>query len=378
MIIRNASVYTEDGIFIEKDIYIADGCFVDSEDKVTDRQVVSGAGCYAIPGLTDIHFHGCMGYDFCDGTIEAIRAMASYEASVGVTSIVPATMTLGEETLFGICETARKYVETENQEGRARLRGINMEGPFVALGKKGAQNGDYVRKPDLAMFDRLNEASGHMVKLLAIAPEEEGAMEFIGKKHGEVVLSLAHTATDYDTAVRAFEMGASHVTHLYNAMNPYTHRAPGLVGAAADTQKAEVELICDGVHIHPAAVRTTFRIFGDDRIILISDSMMATGLEDGDYSLGGQAVKVVGNLATLKDGTIAGSATNLMDCMRTAVLKMGIPLESAVKCAAVNPAKSVGIYELCGSITPGKLANVVLLKKEDLALSQVILEGKAL
>ena len=161
-------------------------------------------------------------------------------------------------------------------------------------------------------------------------------------------------------------------------MNPYTHRAPGLVGAAADTQKAEVELICDGVHIHPAAVRTTFRIFGDDRIILISDSMMATGLEDGDYSLGGQAVKVVGNLATLKDGTIAGSATNLMDCMRTAVLKMGIPLESAVKCAAVNPAKSVGIYELCGSITPGKLANVVLLKKEDLALSQVILEGKAL
>ena len=378
MIIKNASVYTEDGRFLPKDIYIEGNAFVNSEDELSDRTQVDASGCYAIPGLTDIHFHGCMGYDFCDGTIEAIRAMASYEASVGVTSIVPATMTLGEETLFGICETARKYVETENQEGRARLRGINMEGPFVALGKKGAQNGDYVRKPDLAMFDRLNEASGHMVKLLAIAPEEEGAMEFIGKKHGEVVLSLAHTATDYDTAVRAFEMGASHVTHLYNAMNPYTHRAPGLVGAAADTQKAEVELICDGVHIHPAAVRTTFRIFGDDRIILISDSMMATGLEDGDYSLGGQAVKVVGNLATLKAGTIAGSATNLMDCMRTAVLKMGIPLESAVKCAAVNPAKSVGIYELCGSITPGKLANVVLLKKEDLALSQVILEGKAL
>lgn len=378
MIIKNASVYTEDGRFLPKDIYIEGNAFVNSEDELSDSTQVDASGCYAIPGLTDIHFHGCMGYDFCDGTIEAIRAMASYEASVGVTSIVPATMTLGEETLFGICETAKKYVETENQEGRARLRGINMEGPFVALGKKGAQNGDYVRKPDLAMFDRLNEASGHMVKLLAIAPEEEGAMEFIGKKHGEVVLSLAHTATDYDTAVRAFEMGASHVTHLYNAMNPYTHRAPGLVGAAADTQKAEVELICDGVHIHPAAVRTTFRIFGDDRIILISDSMMATGLEDGDYSLGGQAVKVVGNLATLKDGTIAGSATNLMDCMRTAVLKMGIPLESAVKCAAVNPAKSVGIYELCGSITPGKLANVVLLKKEDLALSQVILEGKAL
>ncbi|MDE6185912.1 MAG: amidohydrolase family protein, partial [Lachnospiraceae bacterium] len=166
------------------------------------------------------------------------------------------------------------------------------------------------------------------------------------------------------------------VTHLYNAMNPYTHRAPGLVGAAVDTKKVEVELICDGVHIHPAAVRTTFKMFGDERIILISDSMMATGLKDGDYSLGGQAVKVVGNLATLKDGTIAGSATNLMDCLRTAVLKMGIPLESAVKCAAVNSAKSVGIYDRYGSITPKKKANVVLLKKEDLALRQVILEGQ--
>jgi len=185
-------------------------------------------------------------------------------------------------------------------------------------------------------------------------------------------MSIAHTEADYDTAIGAFEKGASHVTHLYNAMNPYTHRAPGVVGAAADTRKVEVELICDGVHIHPAAVRTTFKIFGDDRIILISDSMMATGLEDGEYSLGGQAVKVVGNLATLQDGTIAGSATNLMDCMRTAVLKMGIPMESAVKCASANPAKSVGIYDQYGSITPGKMASLVLLKKEDLAIKQVI------
>ena len=168
------------------------------------------------------------------------------------------------------------------------------------------------------------------------------------------------------------------MTHLYNAMNPYTHRAPGLIGAAADEEKVKVELICDGVHIHPAAVRTTFKIFGDDRIILISDTMRATGLEDGDYTLGGQYVKVTGNLATLKDGTIAGSVTNLMDCMRTAVLKMGIPLESAVKCAAVNSAKRVGIYDSCGSISAGKKADVVLLEKEDLALRQVILRGQAL
>ncbi len=378
MIIRNASVYTEDGRFLYKNIFIEGDCFVDSEEKVTDRTELDGTGCIAIPGLTDIHFHGCMGHDFCDGTREAIDTMAAYEASVGVTNIVPATMTLGEETLLNICKTARAYREEGLQDKRARLCGINMEGPFVSPSKKGAQNGDYIRKPDIAMYDRCNEASGHMVKLIAIAPETEGAMEFIEEKHKEVVISLAHTAADYDTAIQAFEKGASHVTHLYNAMNPYTHRAPGLVGAAADTRKAEVELICDGVHIHPAAVRTTFKIFGDERIILISDSMMATGLEDGDYSLGGQAVKVVGNLATLQDGTIAGSATNLMDCLRTAVLKMGIPLEAAVKCAAVNPAKSVGIYDRHGSITPGKAADVVLLTKENLALKQVILGGKVL
>lgn len=378
MIIKNARVYTEDGIFLEKDIYIEDGLFVSSAEEVSDGQVIDGSGCVAIPGLTDIHFHGCMSHDFCDGTREAIDAMADYEASVGVTNIVPATMTLSKEELLGICKMAKAYKDEGRQEGKARFHGINMEGPFVAPAKKGAQNGEFIHKPDIEMFDSLNEASGNIVKLLAIAPEQEGAMELIEQRHKDVVMSLAHTAADYETAVKAFEKGASHVTHLYNAMNPYTHRAPGLIGAAADKEKVEVELICDGVHIHPAAVRTTFKIFGDDRIILISDSMRATGLDDGDYTLGGQYVKVTGNLAALKDGTIAGSVTNLMDCMRTAVLKMGIPLESAVKCAAVNPAKSVGIYDRHGSISVGKKADVVLLSQEGLELRNIIMDGKLL
>lgn len=377
MIIKNASVFTEEGRFAKQDIFIKDGKFVMSAEEADGEEIIDAKECFAVPGLTDIHFHGCMGHDFCDGTREAITAMAEYEASVGVTSIVPATMTLGEDTLQGICETAATYVKEVKNDKAADLCGINMEGPFVAASKKGAQNGAYIRKPDVEMFNKLNRASGNMIKLVAIAPEVEDAMEFIKAKKDETVLSVAHTATDYDTAMEAFEKGATHVTHLYNAMNPYTHRAPGPIAAAADSG-AEVELICDGVHIHPAVVRTTFKIFGDDKVILISDSMMATGLEDGDYSLGGQAVKVVGNLATLADGTIAGSATNLMDCMRTAVQKMHIPLESAVKCAAVNSAKSVGIYDKYGSITPGKVANVVLLKKNDLALEKVILRGKAL
>lgn len=378
MIIRNASVYTQEGKFEKKEIYIKDTLFTDQAAEVEDGQVIDASGCVAIPGLTDIHFHGCMGYDFCDGTREAIDAMAVYEASVGVTNIVPASMTLSEEELLGICKAAKAYKEEGIQDKKAHFWGINMEGPFVSTAKKGAQNGAYIHKPDLEMFDRLQRASGNCVKLLDIAPEEEGAMELIDQRHDQVVISLAHTCADYDIAREAFRRGADHVTHLYNAMNPYTHRAPGLIGAAADEEKVQVELICDGVHIHPAAVRTTFKIFGDDRIILISDSMRATGLEDGDYTLGGQDVKVTGNLATLKDGTIAGSVTNLIDCMRTAVLKMGIPLESAVKCAAVNPAKCVGIYDSCGSITPGKYADVILLDQGDLSLRQVICRGQSL
>lgn len=378
MIIKNASVYAEEGYFVEKDILIEGHIFADSADKITDGTVIDAAGCYAVPGLTDIHFHGCRGYDFSDGTREAIDALAVYQLSVGVTNIVPATMTLSEEALLGICRTAAAYAEEGFHERRARLRGINMEGPFLSPKKLGAQNPAYVRKPDLALFDRLNEASGERVKLLDLAPEEEGAEELIRKRHDTCVMSVAHTCADYDTTIRAFDLGANHVTHLYNAMNPYSHRAPGPIGAAADRECVEVELITDGVHSHPAAVRAAFKLFGEERIILISDSMRATGLADGNYTLGGQDVKVAGKMATLENGAIAGSVTNLLDCVRTAVLQMGIPLESAVRCAAVNPARCAGIYGECGSITPGKRADVLLLRKDDLALEHVVFEGSLL
>ncbi|MDO5426110.1 MAG: N-acetylglucosamine-6-phosphate deacetylase [Eubacteriales bacterium] len=373
MRIQNASVFQEDGTFRRQDIFMEDGLFADSASGET----LDADGLYAIPGLTDIHFHGCVGYDFCDGTEEAIRAIASYELKNGITTIVPATMTFSEEILGGICSTAASYKASEGPENDAYalLEGINMEGPFISSAKKGAQNSKYIHKPDAAMFRRLQALSGGLIKLVDIAPEEEDAMEFIRDLKDEVAISIAHTTADYDCAKAAYDCGACHATHLYNAMPPFSHRAPGVIGAACDSDHVRVELICDGIHLHPATVRTTFKMFGDDRIVLISDSMMATGLTDGDYSLGGQPVKVTGNLATLADGTIAGSATNLMDCMRTAVKKMGIPLGSAVKCAAVNSAKAVGLYDRFGSITPGKVANLVLLD-QDLNLKAVYLCGK--
>lgn len=374
MIIKNADVFTEEGTFVLKDIYIEGNLFAEQ----AGGEVIDGAGCYAIPGLVDIHFHGCVGYDFCDGTKEAIDAMAEYEASQGVTAIVPATMTLGRDTLKQICETAGAY-GNDNEKG-AELCGINMEGPFISMEKKGAQNPLYIHKPDVEMFRELNEASGNMVKLVALAPEEEGAMEFIDALVNEdkVVVSVAHTTADAEITAEALRRGASHVTHLYNAMPPFHHRKPGVVGAACDDENCEVELICDGIHIAPEMVRATFKMFGRDRIILISDSMMATGMPDGTYSLGGQVVIVKGNLATLEDGTIAGSNTNLMNCMKTVVQKMKLPLETAVLCASRNPAKSVGIYDRYGSIRPGKVASMVLLDKKDLSVKQVILRGKLL
>lgn len=369
MVIKNVQVFGEDKTFTPGEVIMSDGKFVASAEN--DNEVIDGEGCFAIPGLVDIHFHGCVGDDFCDASLDAIAHMAGYEASIGVTSICPATMTLAEAELHEIMKTAAAYEGTEG----AKLVGINMEGPFISAKKKGAQAADHIRNCDTPLFRKLQEESGGLIKLVDIAPENEGAMEFIEEVKDEVVVSIAHTTANYDIAAEALEKGASHVTHLYNAMPPLNHRDPGVIGAARDDRECRVELICDGIHIHPSVVRATFAMFGADRVILISDSMRATGLTDGQYTLGGQDVFVKGAKATLADGTIAGSATNLMGCLKVAVEQMEVPLEDAVACATVNPAKEIGIYDTCGSITPGKSADLVLLDK-DLNVKAVYVNGR--
>lgn len=374
MRIKNALVFGEDKRFAQNDIWIENGRFAASPDA-DDSDTIDGEGLYAIPGLIDIHFHGCVGHDFCDGTVEAIEKITAYEASVGVTSVCPATMTLPEDTLAQVMASAAQYKKDGIKPGHAGLVGINMEGPFISAEKKGAQAEQYIRPCDVDFFQRLQDMSGGLIKLVDIAPEKEGAVEFIEAMKDKIVISLAHTAADYDTAKAAYDKGARHVTHLYNAMLPFTHRAPGVIGAACDSPHVMAELICDGVHIHPAVVRATFQMFGDDRMILISDSMRAAGMPDGQYTLGGQDVTVKGKYATLvSDGALAGSVTNLMDCMRTAVKEMDIPLESAVACATINPAKAIGIDKDYGSIAPGKVANLVLLDK-NLNIIDIIING---
>lgn len=381
MIIKNVKVYQEDQTFKEGEICIRDGVFVGNADAQEGEEILDGEGCYAIPGMIDLHFHGCMGYDFCDGTKEAIREIARYEASIGVTAIAPATMTLPVpelEHILSVAAAYRKKTEAEKAAAynEADLVGVNMEGPFISKAKKGAQDERNIIPCDAEIFRRFQRAADGLVSFIGIAPEEPGATAFVHEVKDEVNVSLAHTNSDYAHAMAAFEAGANHAVHLYNAMPPFSHRAPGVVGAVSDSEQVMAELICDGVHVDPAVVRATFKMLGADRMILISDSMRAAGMPDGQYTLGGLDVKVLGNHATLvSDGALAGSVTTLPDCMRIAVKQMGIPLETAVACATANPARSLGIYEQYGSITPGKHGNVVLLD-EELRLKGVMKDGK--
>ena len=337
---------------------------------------------YLLPGLVDIHLHGCMGVDFCDSIDykddEMLRTMCEYEASQGVTSICPTTMTYDEERLIKIMKKAKDFTGSLHPL-KDCVAGVHLEGPFISRAKCGAQNPKFIQDPDLAMLDRLQEASGGLVRLVAIAPETDGAIDCIREgsnrpKGQDFCFSIAHTTADYDTAKEAIAAGAKHVTHMYNAMPAFLNRAPGVIGAAFDDKDTYVELIGDGIHIHPSVVRATFEMFGPERIVLISDSMEATGKPDGKYALGGQDVYKQGNLATLRDGTIAGSVTNLFACMKS-VIAMGIAPEDAIRCATLNPASSIGISDTVGVLLPGKRANILVCDR-DLNLNRVIASGK--
>lgn len=360
MVLKNGFVLDKGFRFVKADVVVTDGKITHIGKCDCDcDEVVDCTGKYVIPGLVDIHTHGCGGSDACDATREALDVLAKTQAKAGVTSFCATTMTVPEEQLDRIFTLVGEYMN-EKTEG-SDIIGINMEGPFFNESKKGAQRGDCLKLPNVEFFRKLNKKCGNNVKLVDLAPELEGATEFIKEVKDEVVVSIAHTAADYDTAVNAILNGASHITHLYNAMNGLTHRAPGVVGAAADTN-VYAELICDGIHISAPAVRCAFKLM-EDRICLISDSMSACGMPNGEYELGGQKVFMEDKKATLVDGTIAGSATNVADCMRKTV-EFGIPMETAIKAATYNPAVSIGMENKIGSIDINLDADIIVMDKE--------------
>lgn len=365
MILQNGSVFTALGRFMPADVRIEGGRIAEvaPAGSLSGGEVLDAAGKYVTPGFVDIHIHGAAGEDFCDsvdGDAKHVKAMQRYLGSQGVTSFLGTTMAFSEEILSGIFGAIRPMLNAEG-EG-AVLRGVNMEGPFFNKSKKGAQAEKYIIDPDWEMFQRLYEASGHSIRLLDVAPELPGAVEFIQKAAKLCTVSIAHTTATYEQAKEAFAHGATHTTHLFNAMPAFTHRAPGVVGAAAD-DAAHVEMICDGIHLHPAVVRAVFALFGAERVCLISDSMRACGMPNGVYTLGGQTVYMTDGRATLEDGTIAGSATCLAECFRRAV-KFGVPLESALRAATINPAQAAGLFDEVGSVTAGKRADLLVLGRD--------------
>lgn len=370
MIFKNARVYLPDFVFQKADVKFENGKIIEVASHIAGEGE-DLAGRTLLPGFVDIHSHGCVGCDWSRASQSDYRKMAAYYAKNGVTSLLATTMSLPGEVLCDIMKEIKAFKESEH-EG-AYLHGINMEGPFFSKKKKGAQAEENIIDPDEELFERLWQASGGTIKLCDLAPELPGAMDFIAHNKGRCTLSIAHTDADYDTAMAAVRQGARHITHLYNAMTPFTHRAPGVVGAAFDSD-AVAEMISDGIHLNPAVVRISFQILGSARIALISDSMEACGMPNGQYELGGQAVQVQDGLATLCDGTIAGSATNQFECCRRAI-RFGVPAEEAVRAATHTPAKSVGVQDLAGSIQAGSNADFVVVDDE-YTIQKVLVKGR--
>lgn len=362
-----------DGRFVRGGFSVENGRFAHVlEDVPGPAEDLDGA--LVIPGLVDIHVHGCAGADFSDGDYAGLVRMARYLARRGVTSFAPASMTLPYDALDKAFHAAAR-LRREGLADGARLMGIQMEGPFLSREKRGSQNPAYLRLPDWDSFLRLYDAAEGLLRIVDVAPELPGAVEFTRRASEKCRVSVAHTAAGYDQAAAVFDAGATHLTHLFNAMSGIHHRHPGPIGAASERENVTAELICDGIHVHPSAVRMAFRLF-PGRICLISDALRCCGMADGSYSLGGQEILLSGGVARLTGGAIAGSAADLYQCMRRAV-SFGIPREQAVWAATALPARVIGRESETGAIADGRAADFVICGGE-LEPEAVYLGGKRL
>ena len=349
MIFQNAQIFTPAG-FVRGGFTVRDGRFGELfSGERPDALDLDGA--LVIPGLIDIHTHGNSGADFSDGDYEGLKIMAAFLARNGVTGFAPASMTLPYEVLERAYATARR-LHDEVPAGCARLLGINMEGPFFSEKKKGAQNAAYLRAPDFEAFRKLYEGCGGLVRIVDLAPELPGAVDFAGKAAALCTVSVAHTDASYEEARAVYEAGATHLTHLFNAMPAIHHRKPGVIGAASESENVYAELICDGQHVHESAVRMAFKLF-PGRICLISDALRCCGMPDGQY---------------------AGSAATLTQCLQNAVA-FGIDRDEAIRAATLNPARQLGCADRVGSIAEGMQADF-LICDESFELRSVYIGGR--
>lgn len=349
MIIKNALLGDK-----LQDIVLKDGLIAEIVDHA-EGEGIDAKGKRVIPGLIDVHSHGCIGMDTMDAEF---REMCRFYAAHGTTSWLPTTMTMSYEDLDRVCAANTEYPGT-------RILGFHFEGPFISAKYKGAQNEKHIKKPSLEDFKRFNG-----IKMITVAPEAEGSEEFIRAVSGECIVSIGHTDCDYETALKAIEWGANCLTHTYNAMPPLHHRNPGPIGAAID-KGIYAQLICDGFHVAKPVVTATYRTLGPERVVLISDSIRPAGLPEGTYESGGLTVHLKDGAARLDDGTIAGSSATLWECVKKAV-EFGIPFDDAVRMASTTPAEMLGVNK--GKIEVGYDADLLIVTDED--IETVIIGGE--
>lgn len=367
ILIKNATVYAEKETLSKGYLYINDGRIVgifshDPKNIPENTQVIDGTKLHLIPGFIDGHIHGGYGSDVMDATPEALEKMASHLPLEGTTSFLPTTITQSKESIEKALVNIESY---QNKPGHAEIIGIHLEGPFVEKKRKGAQPEQYIMKPDLALFQKWQLLSGNMIKTITMAPEHDKKGEFIkALSQSGVNVSAGHTDVGFEGMKKAASQGVRQLTHLCNAMTGIHHRDIGAVGAAFQLKELSAELISDGIHVAPEMMQLIFQTIGSERLIIITDSMRAKGLEPGEYELGGQPVVVTEDRALLPNGTLAGSVLKMNEAARVMLQLDGVEIRDIIQMASVNPAKQIGIYDRKGSLSIGKDADMLLVNDQ--------------
>ncbi len=374
--LKNAIAYVEGKGFIKTDIGFENGRLKLGNDIVNDEILSLDENLIVVPGFIDEHIHGAFKSDAMDGSINALKDIATAIAKEGTTSFLATTMTQSPENIENALKSVNEYIKLNSSEG-AELLGVHLEGPFISPKHVGAQPLEYVQKPSVEVMKRYINVSGNNVKIVSLAPEIEGAEELIKfLNENKIVASIAHTGAKYNDCVNAVEWGAKNVTHTYNAQTGLHHRDVGVVGSALLIDELSCELICDLIHLSVPAIKLVVKNKPKDKVILITDSMRAKHMPDGESELGGQLVIVKNGEARLVDGTLAGSVLKMNDAIKNVHKSVGVSLEETIDFATSNPAKNLGIFDEVGSIKDGKRANLCVLDKNSFEVIATLRNGE--
>jgi N-acetylglucosamine-6-phosphate deacetylase len=376
-IIKNVRIILKDQIISDNQLFIRDGkitAITRENFDVDDCSVIDGKDLYLSPGFIDIHNHGNSGFDAMDAMLDALKAISRFHMKNGVTGFLATTMTASYNATIRAIENAVEY-SSKGDTHSSQMLGLYLEGPYFSVKKKGAQTEKFITGIHLDELKDYVDCGKGLVKIVALAPELERSKEAITflVKNG-ITVSAGHSYATYEETMIGIENGISEVTHMFNGMRSFDHREPGIVGACLLDDRVTCEMICDGIHLHPAAMRIIMRMKGNGKVALISDSIRANGKPDGEYGNDGLTVTVKNNEVRLPDGTLAGSTLSLNHAVRNLIKMTGVDLPTAIRMASLNPAKQIGLSETKGSIEIGKDADLILFD-EGFNIKRTIIKG---